>query len=89
MPIKLGGKGEKNTTECATSTEQKGLHYEKGRINVESISQKNLRAKKAMARELLAMGLSEETANRVLHLNGKPEEELVLNQSEAALTKKR
>ncbi|HED00473.1 MAG TPA: hypothetical protein ENN18_08825 [Proteobacteria bacterium] len=80
MPITPVREQERCRPEYNSSKGAESCGHEQHQLtDLEALSNRNLRAKKAMARELVDMGLSEEAVSRVLHLNGKPEEELVLN----------
>ena len=58
--------------ECTERTHEEACKHEKDRwTEFEDTAKKNLSAKKAMACELLQMGLSGRAIDRILHLKGR------------------
>lgn len=69
MAVDLIKKGERPTADCTAEQEKSEPQHERDRMNdLEITPDKNLRAKKALAEELVSMGLSREAIERVLHV---------------------
>ena len=69
MQIKSKREGERLVTEHTSEVLESGPKQEQNRMpEMEITSLKNLSAKKAMAQELEAMGLSNEAIERLLHM---------------------
>ena len=70
--------------EYSPSKDRESCQHEQHQLtDLEVMTNRNIRAKEAMARELVDMGLSEEAVSRVLHLKANPEEETALNKRDS------